>query len=423
MTLKLFLRFVVIYYLAMKKLQGFWAWLRADRKRLIGAGVIILLIIFGVSRVLASAKNKTTYQTATVTKGTIVSTISASGKAISTNVLTINTQATGVVKAVYVKDGDKVFAGQRIAEITLDSDGALANARSYASWIAAQNSYRSTQASLANVYDQIKGHATDESFAMIETRTKAEVANDNAYFNLAAAALSYQEVSPIITAPFSGTIGSVGLVEGMVLAGSSSTTTISSQRVAVIKGTAFPIVNVTLTEIDVPGVLVGQKATVTFDSIPDKTFTGVVATVDRIGSTVSNVTGYGVNIKLDTDSNEILPNMAASANIITQTKTDVLTIPSSAIHTDTNGSYVEVLRNGSPVEESVETGISSDTDTEITSGLTEGEVVVTSTVSASSATTTTTNSPFSIFGGGNSTFRGAGGGTGGAVRINTGGGR
>lgn len=416
---------MVIYLLAMKKLRDFWAWLKADRKRLIGAIVLVVVVLIGWRVSAARAAAKPRYQTATVQKGTIVSSVSASGKAISTNILTINTQATGVVKAVYVKDGDKVFAGQKIAEITLDSDGALANAKAWQNLSSAQNSYRSTQASLANVYDQIKGHATDESFSMIETRTKAEVANDNAFTALAPAGLAYKQTSPVITAPFTGTIESIGLVEGMVLENTSSTSTTGSststaQRVAVIKGTSLPIVNVNLTEIDVPRVLVGQKATITFDSIPDKTFTGVVATVDRIGSTVSNVTGYGVNIKLDTDSPEILPNMAASANIITQTKSDVLIVPSSAVHTDTNGSYVEVMQNGNPVQVSVETGISSDTDTEITSGLTEGEVVVTATTSASTSAATST-SPFSIFGG-NSTFRGVGGGTG-AVRINAGGGR
>lgn len=404
----------------MAKIKALWAWLLGSKKRWIGAIVIIIVLILAISKVSSSGKNKITYQTTAVTKGTVVSTISASGKAVSTSIFSINTQATGVVSKVFVKDGDKVFAGQTIAEITLDSDGQLANARAFASLISAQNAYRSTQASLANVYDQIKGHDTDETFAMKETRTKAEVANDNAYVNLAPAALSYRETSPVITSPFSGTIQSVDLVEGMVLAANSSSTTgASSQNVAVIKGDSLPIVNVTLTEIDVPSVKVGQKVTVTFDSLTDKTFTGTVATVDRVGSTVSNVTGYGVNIKLDSDSDAILPNMAATANIITATAADVLVVPSSAIHTDTNGTYVQVLQNGRPIQVSVETGISSDTDTEITSGLTEGQEVITSVVSPTSATSAGSTSPFSIFGGGSNTFRGAGG-TGGAVRINAG---
>jgi macrolide-specific efflux system membrane fusion protein len=206
-------------------------------------------------------------------------------------------------------------------------------------------------------------------------------------------------------APFAGTRSNVELVEGMVLGTTSSdTTTTSSQRVAVIKSESNPIVNVSLSEIDVPNVKVGQKATVTFDSIPDKTFTGIVATVDRIGSTTNSVTGYGVNIKLDSTSDEILPNMAVSANIITESKTDVLLIPSSAISAQSGETVAKVLRNGVEVDVPVETGISSDTQTEIVSGLNEGEEVITGTVT----TSTSTGQTGSVFGG----FGG------GAVRIN-----
>lgn len=367
-SFKLSFRFVVIYLLAMGKLQDFWAWVRADRKRLIGAVVVVLLLIFGIWRAVAGSGNKTTFQTATVTKGTVVSTVSASGKALTTNILAIDTQASGVVKKVYVKDGDKVYAGQTIAEITLDSSGALANAKAYASLVSAQNGmnsanngYRASQASLANVYDQVKNHATDETPAQRDTRTKAEVANDNAYdglksaqANLTSSALSYRLTAPVITAPSTGTIESVNLVEGMVLTSASSTTAINSQRAAVIRGDSYPVVNVSLSEVDVPNVKVGQKATVTFDSLTDKTFTGVVATVDRIGTVSSNVTSYSTNIKLDSMSDSILPNMAATANIILETKTDVLNVPSTALATQNGATYAKTLVAGREVDVVVE---------------------------------------------------------------------
>lgn len=400
----------------MGKLQDFWAWIRADRKRLVGGVILILLLIFGASRAISASKSKTTFQTSTVTKGTVVSTVSASGKALTTNILSIDTQASGVVKKVYVKDGDKVFAGQKIAEITLDSSGALANAEAYASLVSAQNgvnsannNYRSTQASLQNVYDQIKDHATDETLAQKDTRTKAEVANDNAYdqtksaaANLAASALSYRLTSPIITAPSSGLIESVNLVEGMVLSSASSTTAINSQRAAVIRGDSFPVVNVSLSEVDVPNVKVGQKATVTFDSLTDKTFTGVVATIDRVGTVSSNVTSYSANIKLDSMSDSILPNMAATANIVLETKTDVLIVPSTSLVTQNGSTFVKTLVGGKEVDVPVEVGISSDTDTEIISGVSEGQTVITGTTSAAAASTTTR----SVFSGG---FGGGGG--------------
>lgn len=406
------------------KIKAFWAWLLASKFRL-GIGVALLLVlIFGIWKIVSGSSSKVIYQSTTVQKGTVVSTISASGKALTTNILAIDTQASGVIKKVYVKDGDKVVAGQTIAEITLDSSGALANAKAYASLVSARNgvnstnnSYRSTQASLANVYDQIKGHDSDETLAQKDTRTKAEVSNDNAYdslksasANLTSAALSYRLTSRFITAPSGGIVQSVNLVEGMVLTSSTSTTNINSQRAAVIRGDSFPVVNVSLSEVDVPGVLVGQKVTVTFDSLTDKTFTGVVATVDRVGTISSNVTSYSANIKLDSMSELILPNMAATVDIITATATDVLYVPSASLIVQNGTTMAKTLVNGNEVDVAVEIGISSDSNTVITSGLTEGAKVITGTTSGTSATTTT-KSVFSTggFGGGN------------AIRTTTGG--
>lgn len=395
------------------KPKAFWGWIRTDKKRLIGAGVALAAVVFGIWYIGNRNSNKITYQTSTVQKGTVIETISASGKVLTTNTLSISTQASGVVKKVYVNDGDKVKAGQILATITLDSDGQLANLKASTSLSSAQNAYRTTQASLANVYDQIQGHATDESFSMIETRTKAEVSNDNAYNSLVLSQATYKLTSPVITAPFSGTVESVNLVEGMVLSSSTSTTNINSERVAVIKGDSLPVISVSLSEVDVPNVKVGQKVTVTLDSISDKTFTGKVATVDRVGSVSNNVTSYNANIKLDTDSSSILPNMAATADIIVNTATDALYIPSAALITQSGITYAKTLVNGKEVDVAVETGISSDTNTVITSGLTEGETVITGTTTGTS-TTTTTRSVFSTGG-----FGGAGGGN--VIRAGRGG--
>jgi len=376
---------------------------------------LVAIFVVGL-RLIAGGKTETQYQTSTVQKGTIVSTISASGTALTTNILSINTSASGFVKKVYVKDGDKVIAGQKIAEITLDQAGLEKNASSYASYInalnglnSANNSYRSAQASAEKVLDDVKGHDSDETLAQKESRTKAEVARDNAYdairsaqANLSSASLSYRANSPTIVAPFSGIIDSVALVEGMVLENTSSDTSSTSGgsgvRAAVIKNESFPIISVTLSEVDVPKVKVGQKVTVTFDSLSDKTFTGKVVTVDRIGTVTSNVTSYPAKIKLDSVSNEILPNMAATANIILTTKTDVLMVPSSAITTQNGQAYAKVLKNGKETQISVEIGIASDTDTEIVSGLSEGEEVVTGTVSSRTSTSTQKRSVFSTGG-------------------------
>ena len=332
------------------------------------------------------------YQTVKIEKGTIVSSVSASGQILESNFLNISTQATGIVKGVYVENGDWVYAGQRIAEIELDADGKLKNAQAWASLVsannalnAARNNYRSTQATVEKVHDDVKGHDTDETFTQKETRTKAEVANDNAYdnvknaeVNLSSASLAYRISSPVITAPVTGTIDNITLAAGM---------TVGTGRIAVIRRLGNPIASFNVSEVDVNRVNPGQKATVTLDSISGKTFTGQVLTVDKIGTVSSGVTNYPVVISLDATAPEILPNMATTANIIIESKENALMVPSEAIVDE----RARVLKEGRVRITPVKTGLISDTHTEIVSGLSEGDEVVSSTVANSN------QSPFSTF--------------------------
>lgn len=393
----------------MNKLNSFRTWITKDRKRIFGTIALAILIVLGIWKLTAGNSDETTYQTSKVEKGTIISSVSASGQVLTTNILSITTEASGVVKKVYVKDGDEVYAGKVLAEITLDTAGLKKNAQAYASYISAlngvnstNNNYRSAVASAEKILDDIKGHDTDETCAQKETRTKAEVARDNAYdglrlaqANLTSAVYNYKTTSQTITAPFSGIIGSVNLVEGMVLESASTTTNINAQRVAVIKGDSLPVISVSLSEIDVPKVSVDQKVIVTLDSISDKTFTGVVATVDRIGTTSNNVTSYSAKIKLDSSSSEILPNMTATANIVLETKTDVLKVPSNAVSTVDGANYLKIMRDGKEVNIPVEIGISSDSEIEIISGVSVDDIVITGTTNSSKATDIQTRSVFS----------------------------
>jgi multidrug efflux pump subunit AcrA (membrane-fusion protein) len=422
--------------------QKIWSFLTVSKKRRIISVIVLVILIFGIWKILAArSASGITYQTSTVTKGTVVETISASGTALSTSVLPINTESSGIVTKVYVKDGDKIIKGQKIADLTLDTNGeqqydsALSSYLSAKSGlVSAQNSYYTLQSAeysanqkfindaIARNLDTTDPTYIEENDAWLSSQAgflNQQTTLQQAQTSLNNSAINLQLSSPTITAPYTGTVSNINLVAGMVITNTSSTSssgssTVSSSRVAVIKNDATPIINVTLGETDVPSVLVGQKATITFDSITNETFTGVVATVDRIGTVSSNVTSYGVNIKLDTTSDQILPNMAATADIIVDTATDALYIPSAALVTQNGTTYARTLVNGKEVDAEVVTGISDDTNTVITSGLTEGETVITGTSTKASAASSTSTSVFS------SSLRGVTGG-GGAARAVTGG--
>jgi len=406
----------------------------AGRKILTVILIIILIILgLGAWRFLGGKGQQPQYQTAKVERGTIVSSVNASGKVLTANLVSITTSASGIVKEVYVKDGDTVSAGQKITEIILDQQGQQKNAAAWSSYLSAKNNIDAASATAYTLrsakdtaWKKFYDLATNSQYQNSDGSPREDQRNSSAEFQsaqadwLAAEAkyknqqstidqvkvaansawLSYQSTSSIVSAPIPGTISNVGLVEGMALASQADSTTdstsTSSQRVATIQNEANPMIIIDLTEIDVPKVKIGQKATVTLDSIADKTFTGEVVTVDKIGTTSNNVTSYPVIVQLDTTSDQILPNMAASASIILETKSDILVVLSTAVQTQAGQSYVRIISYGREEQIPVEVGISSDTQTEIVSGLSEGDEVITGTTS----TTSTQEQGRSIFGGG-----------------------
>jgi len=375
---------------------------------------IVLVVVFGfLGWRTFGGKQQAQYQTSQVERGTIVSTISASGQILVANIVNITTSAKGLVKKVYVQDGDRVTLGQKILEMTLDSDAQQKSVSAYSSYLSAKNSLDSAQVSLYTldsamwaaqrkfINDAVSRSLTIDDPTYIQENddwlaAEAKYKNQQnviaqSQIGLSSAWLSYQAVSPIVYAPMSGIITNITYVEGMTISASDDT----GQTVAVIKSEGTPLASFNISEIDVSKVKPGQKATIELDSIADKTFTGKILSVNRIGTVTSGVTNYPVVIKFDTEAPEILPNMAATANIIVETKDNVLLIPSSAIQRQGTQDVVRVLKGKKEQTVVVETGLVSDTQTEILEGLSEGDEVVVSTISQTSQQGGT-----SVFGGG-----------------------
>ncbi|MFA5012957.1 MAG: efflux RND transporter periplasmic adaptor subunit [Candidatus Paceibacterota bacterium] len=194
-----------------------------------------------------------------------------------------------------------------------------------------------------------------------------------------------------IYAPFSGTIASVDMKKGdSASSGTAIATIITDSQIA----------EITLNEVDVAKVKVGQKATLAFDAVSDLNIAGEVAEVDSIGTASQGVVSYAVKINFDTQSELIKPGMSVSASIITDAKEGLL-VSNSAIKTSGGVNYVEMpsekvaddkLNNNGGIslsnvtQQVVEIGSSNDTYTEITSGLSEGDQIVLKTITATAKT-------------------------------------
>lgn len=413
-----------IIRLIFKKLLSFKHWF-VKRSLFAKAGIIILAVVigwFGYSRLTAKTEQPQ-YQVTKAEKGNLIVTVTGSGQVSTANNVSVTTQASGVVKKVYVQNGQEVKSGTRIAEIELDRLSQQKYSQALASWQSAKNNLDSNQVNLWTLQSKLfaanqkfmndavaRDLETDDPTYIQENAdwlaAEATYKNQTNIINQAkttlnSAALSLEQSSPLVYAPISGEINGLSLQVGTVIAsdGTSSDSTSTSQKIANILTKTNPTITINLTEIDAPKVKVGNKTTITLDAYSGKTWTGKVASIDLVGSISSGVTSYPTVIILDSQNSEILPKMSASANIIIQTKNDVLLVPSGAVQTTNDQTFVRVLRNGKEEQIAVGTGLSSDTQVEIISGIEEGETIITSVTTTQSGRSNQSQSPFG-FGGG-----------------------
>jgi HlyD family secretion protein len=254
-----------------------------------------------------------------------------------------------------------------------------------------------------------------------------------------------------LRAPFDGTIAAVPAHK---FDQASNSTTIA----ALI--TTQEYADLSLNETDAAKVQLGRPVTMTFNALPGVTMTGTVAILNPAGTVTQGVVTYDVKINFGAVNSAVKPGMTVNAVITTASKDNALQVPSSAVKTVNGQPTVQVAtvlgnatssadraarfaagggRNRAASSTSatsttprmrtsftvpanrvtitsvpVTIGLTTDTVSEITSGLSPGQLVVTSTLSGNAAKTANTPpTATSLFGGGNNTVRRA---TGGAVR-------
>lgn len=373
----------------------------------IGGTLLILAIAIGGQKLLNKTESTEVVQNTTskVTRGSITSSISSTGQVETANYLPVTTSVSGIVKEVFVKEGDTVSKGDKIMELTLSSDGEESRMQAWGSYLSAKSNLEKAksdlltkESALLRAEDTFETEKENNSYQTEEerkayklaeneyqtTKTSYELQKDSitqAEISLNKALLSYQAQSPTVIAPDTGTIANILVVEGMDITNSLSERT--STSVASIKKEGTPIVSLSISELDINKLKVGQKVLVTLDSIEDQAFLAEVAGIDRIGESTSGVTAYTVIARFNESSDLVLPNMSVEGDIILKEKENVLLVNSSALTSEKQVTYVTVLENGVKKRIEVEIGLTDGTNTEIISGLKEGDEAVISALPSS----------------------------------------
>ncbi len=205
----------------------------------------------------------------------------------------------------------------------------------------------------------------------------------------------------VVRAPFSGTVAKLAVQQYQTIGSGTAVATMVSDNQSVA---------ISVNEVDAAKLKVGEKATLTFDALPNVSIAGTVSSVNTIGTVSSGVVSYDAIITFDTPNSSVLPGMSATADIITGTETG-LVVPSSAVKGAAGQNYVEVFNPplagsessagvaspNAPTRINVITGLSDDTNSILESGLSAGMQVVTRTIAVTTASSAARST--SLFGG------------------------
>jgi HlyD family secretion protein len=209
--------------------------------------------------------------------------------------------------------------------------------------------------------------------ALDEARVAWNAARDNSD-EIAAAEANVQALENTINgsriiAPFDGSVTDIFTNEGDHV--SSGSDAIQLDNLSTL------VVDVTITEVDINTVKVGDPTTITFDAIANKTYHGIVSQVGDSGTTSSGVVNFNVTVTITDADAQVKPGFTAVTTIITDQVTGSLLVPAAAIRTINNQKMVIVMRNGVATPVPVTLGATSDTFSALLTGdLAEGDLVV-----------------------------------------------
>ena len=354
------------------------------------AGISIRL--FGSS----TAKHKVTYETATVIKGEISESITATGTIEPVTEVEVGTQVSGIIDKIYADYNSVVTKGQLIAEmdrVTLQSE--------VASQRAAYNGAKAEYEYQRKNYERNRGlhekqliSDTDyEQFVYNYEKAKSSYESSQASLAKAERNLSYAT----ITSPIDGVVINRAVEEGQTVASGFETPTLFTIAADLTQMQVVADVD----EADIGGVKDGQRVTFSVDAYPNDTFEGVVTQI-RLGEDSSTSSGssgtsgtvvtYEVVISAPNPDLKLKPRLTANVTIYTLDRKNVLSVPARALRftpekpligendivKDCESEHKLWTREGNTfIAHPVTVGISNGVNTEIVSGIDEGATVVT----------------------------------------------
>lgn len=350
--------------------------------------ILIVCIVIGVIWTCSGSgsKYKVTYESETVQKRNISSSVTATGTVEPVTKVEVGTQVSGIVSKLYADYNSNVKKGEIVAE--LDKTNLL-------------NELASAKSNLASSKSEYEYQL--KNYTRMKTLHEKQLISDNDYES---ALLSYEkakntyetnknEVSKAqtnlgyatITSPIDGIVLSREVEEGQTVNAGMETPTLY----IIARDLTDMRVIANVDEADIGGVKEGQRVSFTVDAYPNDTFEGKVTQVRQEATEESNVVTYEVVISAPNPDLKLKPGLTANVTIFTLERDNVLSVSAKALRFTPSESLVgpedEIIncegahkvwtREGKTFKaHAVELGISNGSLTEILNGITEGTQII-----------------------------------------------
>ncbi len=274
----------------------------------------------------AEAKEAPAYRFAAVERGSLQSSVSATGALSAVRTVQVGTQVSGQVSGIYVDFNDRVRKGQLLARIdpTLQQqavqDAQAGLERAQAQLSLAQAEYaRNKQLFDAKIVTASEYGAVESNFAVQQANVKsARIALQRAQKNL-----GYTS----IYAPSDGVI-----IERNVDVGQTVAASLSAPQLFLIANDLSQMqILASVSESDIGAINEGQQVKFTVQPYPNQTFTGTVRQVRLQSTTQDNVVNYTAVVGVGNPDGKLLPGMTATVQFLTASANDVLTVPNAAL--------------------------------------------------------------------------------------------
>lgn len=336
---------------------------------------VVIAVVLGMFVFSGGGEKESKIETAIATRRDIGSTVIATGiiKPMVGAEVKIGSRISGVVKKLKANIGDYVQAGQIMAELDdaelqakLNQNVAALNKARADFEYAQLNIERQKSLLQQNFISQQQVDIAETSFKVAEAQLKQAEAN----VDFAKVQLSYTK----IFATTSGVIASVSTQEGETVSASLASPTF----VSIIDLKRLEV-NAYVDETDIGKIKVGQEASFTVDTYSNSDFRGKITAIYPKAVIQDNVVNYIVTIQITDFQNKILrPEMTTNVTLYLEMRINVLTIPTSAIKRNKGEKFVTVIEGDKKVQRNITVGWDSNGNTEVISGLNEGEKVIVS---------------------------------------------